>query len=115
MPKPSSGIPSREASRQRLRLRRFLLASTFSLLYLLVLAVFFTQDKLDRDTLAEACAIVAALILGLLGVFRFGLNLRFPDPSLTAFQLLAAVGTMLFVVYRAPDTRLVFAAFFSLP
>jgi diguanylate cyclase (GGDEF)-like protein len=31
---------------------------------------------------------------------------------LTAFQLLAAVFTMLFVVYRAPDTRLAFTAFF---
>jgi len=45
-------------------------------------------------------------------LFRSGLNLRFPDPSLTQLQFLAAVSTMLFVVYRAPDTRLVFAAFF---
>jgi hypothetical protein len=29
-----------------------------------------------------------------------------------AFQMLAAVLTMLFVVYRAPETRLVFATFF---
>jgi diguanylate cyclase len=104
--------PRRDEFNQRLRLRRFLLASTFSALYLLVLAIFYTQDKVDRETLFEACAIVAAIILGFFGVFRLGLNLRFPDPSLTAFQLLAAVFTMLFVLYRAPDTRLAFAGFF---
>ena len=34
------------------------------------------------------------------------------DPSLTAWQLLAAIFTMLYVLYRAPDTRIVFTAFF---
>ncbi len=104
--------PTRGELKQHLRLRRFLQASIFSVLYLLVLAIFYTQDKVDRETLFEACAIVATIILGLFFVFRLGLNLRFPDPSLTVFQLLAAVFTMLFVVYRAPDSRLAFTAFF---
>jgi diguanylate cyclase (GGDEF)-like protein len=98
--------------KQQLRLRRFLQASIFSALYLLVLTIFYTQDKVDRETLFAACAIVAAVIFGFLTVFRLGLNLRFSDPSLTIFQLLAAVFTMLFVIYRAPDTRLAFTAFF---
>src|SRR3984885_5547575 len=101
-----------DESKQRLRLRRFVQASIFSALYLLVLAIFYTQDKVDRETLFEACAIVATIIFGFFIVFRLGLNLRFPDPSLTVFQLLSAVFTMLFVVYRAPDTRLAFTAFF---
>jgi diguanylate cyclase (GGDEF)-like protein len=104
--------PTRGELQQHLRLRRFLQASIFSVLYLLVLAIFYTQDKVDRETLFEACAIVATMIFGLFFVFRLGLNLRFPDPSLTVFQLLAAVFTMLFVVYRAPDSRLAFTAFF---
>jgi diguanylate cyclase (GGDEF)-like protein len=103
---------TRDESKQRLRLRRFMQASIFSALYLLVLAIFYTQDKVDHDTLFEACAIVATVILGFFIVFRLGFNLWFPDPSLTVFQLLAAVFTMLFVVYRAPDTRLAFIAFF---
>jgi diguanylate cyclase (GGDEF)-like protein len=111
-PISDSPSPTRDAFKQRLRLRRFLLASAFSALYLLVLAIFYTQDKIDGETFFEACAIVAVLILGFFGAFRLGLNLRFRDPSLTAFQMLAAVLTMLFVVYRAPDTRLAFAAFF---
>jgi diguanylate cyclase (GGDEF)-like protein len=103
---------TRDGFKQHLRLRRFMLASIFSVLYLLVLAIFYTQDKVDRETLYEACAIVATVVCGFFVVFRLGLNLRFKDPSLTLFQLLAAVFTMLFVVYRAPDTRLAFTAFF---
>jgi diguanylate cyclase len=104
--------PTRDDLNQRLRLRRFMLASVFSVLYLFVLGIFYTQGKVDWETLLEACLIVAAVIGGLFVVFRLGLNLRFPDPSLTAFQLLAAVFTMLFGVYRAPDSRLAFTAFF---
>jgi diguanylate cyclase (GGDEF)-like protein len=104
--------PTREESKQRLRLRRFMQASIFSVLYLLVLIIFYTQGKVDRETLFEACAIVSTVIFGFFIAFRLGLNRRFPDPSLTVFQLLAAVFTMLFVVYRAPDTRLAFTAFF---
>ncbi len=104
--------PTRDEFKQRLRLRRFLLASTFSVLYLFVLAIFYTQDKIDAETLFEACMIVLAAILGFFIVFRLGFNLWFPDPSLTVLQVLAAVFTMLFVVYRAPDTRLAFAPFF---
>jgi uncharacterized membrane protein YwaF len=80
-------------SRQRLRLSRFMLASIFSVLYLVVLVIFYTQDKVDRETLFLSCAIVATLILGFFAVFRLGANLRFPDPSLTSLQLLAAVFT----------------------
>jgi len=56
--------PTRDEFKQHLRLRRFMLASIFSVLYLLVLAIFYTQDKVDSKTLFEACAIVAAVILG---------------------------------------------------
>jgi diguanylate cyclase (GGDEF)-like protein len=98
--------------KQHLRLRRFLFASVFSVLYLIVLGIFHTQGKIDRATLLQATAIVFALIVGFTVVFRSGLNLRFPDPSLTGGQLLTSAFTMLYVVYRAPDTRVVFAAFF---
>jgi diguanylate cyclase (GGDEF)-like protein len=104
--------PTRDEFKQGLRVRRFLFASAFSMVYLVVLAVFYMQDKVGRETLLEACAIVVALILVFFGLFRLGLNLRFPDPSLTGWQLLAAVFTMLYVVYRAPETRLAFTAFF---
>ena len=104
--------PIPDKLKQGLRLRRFLLASAFSVLYLAVLDVFYTLDKVDRDTLLEAHAIVVVFIVVFFGLFRLRLNLRFTDPSLTAWQLMAAVCTMLYVVYRAPDTRLAFTAFF---
>ena len=111
---PIGDLPSAppDEFNQRLRMRRFLLASLFSVLYLLVLAAFSTQEKVDRMTLIEACVIVAVLILAFSSAFRSGFNLRFSDPSLTGWQLLAAVYTMLFVLYRSPETRLAFTAFF---
>jgi diguanylate cyclase len=97
---------------QRLRMRRFLLASLFSVLYLFVLAVFSTQNMVDRPTLLAACGIVALLIAAFWYVFHTGLNLHFSDPGLTGWQLLAAVYTMLFVLYRSPESRIAFTAFF---
>jgi len=97
---------------QAIRIRGFVMASAFSALYLAVLAMFYSQDRMDRQTLLEAYAIVVALIVGFFCVFRFGLNRHFPEASLTTLQFLAAIFTMLYVVYRAPETRLVFTAFF---
>ncbi len=111
---PASQVPAatRDESHQRLRLRRFVLASTVSLLYLAALLVFHWQGKVDRDTLFSALALVTMFVAVFFLFFRFGWNLRFSDPSLTTYQVLAAVVTMLFVVYRAPGTRIVFAGFF---
>jgi diguanylate cyclase len=103
---------SRDDFKQGLRLRRFLFASAFSMVYLVVLAVFYMQDRIDRETLLQACAVIAALILAFFCLFQLGLNLRFPDPSLTVWQFVASVCTMLYVVYRAPETRIAFTAFF---
>ena len=97
--------------KQRLRLRRFFFASAFSVVYVAVLVLFHTQGKIDRATLLQAVAIIALLLLAFTAVFVSGINLRFADPSLTGAQLIASVVTMLYVVYRAPETRLVFAAF----
>jgi diguanylate cyclase len=102
---------SRRGSKQSLRLRRFLLASGLSLLYLVVLLVFHTLGRIDRAILLQACVIVPLLLLAFFILFRTGLNLRFPDPSLTAWQFLSSVFTMLYIAYRAPDTRLAFGAF----
>ena len=102
----------RDPSKQRLRLRRFLLASAFSVLYLVVLALFLTQGRIDAATFVQAAAIVVVLIVAFSALFVSDLNLRVADPSLTTWQFLAASFTMLFVVYRAPDTRMAFTAFF---
>jgi len=118
MATPSQTLPDvvmtreQELRKQRLRVRRFLLASAFSMLYIAVLFVFRMFAKIDDATLVKACAMVAAMILLFFGLFALRLNARFADPSLTAWQFLGAVATMLYVFYRAPDTRLAFSAFF---
>jgi diguanylate cyclase (GGDEF)-like protein len=109
---PGAAAAAAIEARQRLRLRRFAFASGFSALYLFVLAIFAALDRIDGQTLVEATAIVTVLILLFFTLFRSGVNLRCPDPSLTSWQLTAAIATMLYVVYHAPDTRLAFNAFF---
>jgi diguanylate cyclase (GGDEF)-like protein len=115
--KSSGGVPDATQAtpgeqRQRLRIRRFAFASVFSLLFVAVLAVFYTQDKVDRTTLIQASVLIFTFIVAFFFLFRTGLNLRFSDPSLTGWQFIAAVVTMLYVVYRAPETRLAFTEFF---
>ena len=77
--------PAGNRRKQTLRLRRFLFASAFSVLYLIVLAAFHTQDRIDSATLLVACIVVGTLIAAFSVVFVTGLNLRFSDPSLTAW------------------------------
>jgi signal transduction histidine kinase/CheY-like chemotaxis protein len=111
-PRPDVPVTAQDEIRQRLRLHRFLLASTFSMLYVLVLGIYYTQGQIDRETLLAAFAIVAVAIVAYYALFHYRLNLRFRDPSLTVPQVTTAVCTMLLVVYRAPETRAVFTAFF---
>ena len=111
-PARDARVRAGDGSKQRLRLRRYGFASAFSVLYLVVLGIFGTQGRIDSATLVDACVIVLVLIVVFAALFVSGVNLRFRDPSLTAWQFLAAVLTMLYVVYRAPDTRLAFTAFF---
>jgi diguanylate cyclase (GGDEF)-like protein len=97
--------------RQALRIRRYLLASGFSLSYLLVLGVYYSQGIVAKQTLIEACVLVTALVALFYAVLRSGLNLRMRDPSLTAPQMLSAVFTMLYVLYQASGTREMFGLF----
>ena len=69
---PIFAAPTLVDSKQRLRLRSFAEASIFSVVYLLLLAIFHAEGKVDRETLFEACAIVATLIFGLFLIFHLG-------------------------------------------
>jgi len=109
---PAASVLSRMHRRQRLRLRRFVFASVFSIMFVVVLTAFYALNKVDQATLVHASVLVFVFIVVFFLLFRTGLNLRFHDPSLTSWQFLVAVITMLYVVYRAPETRLAFTAFF---
>ena len=103
-------IPKADA-KQAIRIRRYLLASTFSLLYLCALGALHLAGRLDKRVLYEATLLVLALIMLFFLSFRSGLNLKSKDPSLTAWQMMSAIMTMLYVVYRAEASREIFASF----
>ena len=109
---PASPHTAHSGRRQRIRMRRFAFASVFSIVFVGVMSLFYAQGKVDGDTLAHAALFVLAFIVAFYFIFRTGINLKFSDPSLTGLQFLAAVVTMLYVVYHAPDTRLAFTPFF---
>jgi diguanylate cyclase (GGDEF)-like protein len=101
----------RDDAKQLFRMHRYLLASGFSLVYLFVLYVFHLQGTVKQQTLILASVLITSFIGVFYFAFRSGLNLRMPDPSLTAPMLLSAVFTMLYVVYHAPATREAFSSF----
>jgi hypothetical protein len=91
--------------KQRLRIRRFLLGSLFSVMYLLVVAVFSTLGKADLTTVIAGARSWRVLT---------GLHPRSAPDSISSSPTRASpggscwrwVGTMLFVLYRSPETRL---------
>lgn len=120
-PLPSPPVPeqtrlqrrngSTDESRQAIRLRRLLLICLFAELYLLVLAVFYSQDMVGGSTLFGIAVMVSALMLGLYGLFASGLNRRAREKNLTAPIALSALALMLWTVYAAPATRVMFGPF----
>jgi diguanylate cyclase len=97
--------------KQVIRISRVMLACGYSVLYLISLALFFWQDKVSGRILLHTFVAVIVLIAGFYGVFRFNLNKKFADQSLTSFQLLTSIVTMQYVIYFAPETRIVYVVF----
>ncbi|MBI1944001.1 MAG: EAL domain-containing protein [Betaproteobacteria bacterium] len=91
--------------RQAVRLRRFLLACAghAAALALLAVAWFIGQVPAWAALLIAAAALV--LNLALYAALRSGLNLRFKDPSLTQFQIGAAITLLMFTIYFVERDR----------
>jgi diguanylate cyclase (GGDEF)-like protein len=100
-----------DASRQAIRLRRLLLVCIFAELYLLVLTVFFSQDLVERHTLVGIAVVVSTAMLGLYAIFAGGLNQRATEKNLTASIAVSALVLMLWTVYAAPASRVIFTPF----
>jgi PAS domain-containing protein len=98
-------IPPSTGAKQALRLRRLGLAALSYALAAALAALACTFGELPlADTLTAVAAFVA-INLGLYLFIRTGLNLRFEDPSLTRFQMLAAITVLMWVVYHMDDGR----------
>jgi len=91
--------------RQRLRMRRFLIASGTSLLVCLVLFVCSYFGVLPLQAAVRGTVGIVALIVLFYVLFRFGLNLRFADPSLTAEQICVAIVFLAYFMYYTEPVR----------
>ena len=107
-------IPPSLDAKQALRLRRFGLAALSYALAAALVAVAWTFGELPASVVLEVAAAFLAFNLGLYLVIRSGFNLRFDDPSLTRFQILAAITVLMYIVYHMDDGRSValFGCFF---
>src|ERR1035437_6425072 len=98
-------IPPSLDAEQALRLRRFGVAALSYVLATALVAVAWTFGVLPASTVLEAAAAFLAINLGLYVLIRSGFNLRFDDPSLTRFQILAAITVLMYIVYHMADGR----------
>ena len=98
-------IPPSLDAKQALRLRRFGLAALNYAFATALVAFGWAFGVLPASTVLEAAAAYLAINLSLYVVIRSGLNLRFADPSLTRFQMLAAITVLMYVVYHMDDGR----------
>lgn len=120
---PNPGVPNirvlqtrdhsrvQENSRQKMRIRRFYLACLFSGLYLAAAGVFYSQDLVGRDTLGIAIGLAGIAMVVFHLIFSSGMNRKAAEKNLTAPIILCALSMMLWVVYAAPATRIIFTPF----
>jgi diguanylate cyclase len=101
--------------RQVHRMRRFLMAAATSCMVVLLLVLLAWQGFLARHVVVEMAAVVSCLVLVFYALFRSGLNLRFPDPSLTAPMIVAATMSLAYVIYYAGQARSVFLLIYLMP
>lgn len=85
--------------------------SLISLLYALSLYVFYQQHFISGSTFAGVAAAVLCSITLFYGMFRFGLNTGFSDPSLMLPQILTSLLIMLAVAYLERTTQIALVPF----
>ena len=98
-------IPPSLDPKQALRLRRFGLAAISYALATALVVFAWAFGVLPASAALVVAAAFVALNLGLYLVIRSGFNRRFGDPSLTRFQILAAISILMFIVYHMDDGR----------
>jgi diguanylate cyclase (GGDEF)-like protein len=87
--------------RQALRIRRFLMAAATSLLVCATLYGCALLGLLPLRAATEATVGIGALVVIFYLLFRSGLNLHFPDPSLTTEQIGISFLFLAYVMYHA--------------
>src|SRR5712691_7859790 len=92
--------PGRDQN-QSLRLRRWMMAAGASGMVLVLFFAAYLLNLLDRQAFVTAILLTLAFVVLFYAVFRSGLNLRFPDPSLTLPQIIAATLVILYALSQS--------------
>jgi diguanylate cyclase len=94
--------------KQAVRMRRFYMAASTSILVLFLIFVCSWLGFVEAQTLTVAGCLIGLITLVFYVLFRSKLNLKFRDPSMTAPQMLASSLTMVYVMHNAGPARGIF-------
>lgn len=111
-PQAASAAPLPDVARQTLRLKRYLMGASTSLLAAAALFISNWLGLLPLNVAVGGAALIGFFVVLFYGLFRSGLNLRFRDPSLTAEMIFAAVLTLAYLMYHAPSARAALTLFY---
>jgi len=100
-----------DKARQAIRLKRLLFVCISAELYLLLLAGLHSQGLIASPHLIAIASVVSLVMLGFYGVFASGLNQRAKEKNLTAPIAIFALIILLWTIYDAPQTQIVFVPF----
>lgn len=94
--------------RQRQRVHNFARICLLPAGYLCVLYAFYLCNLIDQRLIAKAIAVFAAGAAAIFGLFYSRVNLQADDKNLTAFMASSMILAMLWILYQAPVTRIIF-------
>lgn len=97
-----------DEAKQRLRIHRYYIAAGSSLLVISLMFACALQGFLSLSDFYQSAALVLFFCLLFFILFRFGLNQRFGDPSLTRLQMWSSTVVIVYTMYLADKGRAVF-------
>ena len=102
-------------SQHHMHLRRSLMASAYALVVAGVIGGYAWVGYVPVEVCVRAAGAIVILIGMFLGVFRFGINRRFRDRSLTMPQCMAAIVVLIYVNLHVVEARAAFSTLYLLP
>lgn len=100
--------PQGDERQQRIRMLRFLMASGSSVLVMALFGAGYIFEFVPLHALISGSTMMAGCVVAFYTLFRTGLNLKFPEPSLTLPQIMASVLTTSWMLYHAGDARTIY-------
>ena len=89
-------------------MRRHYMASATSVMVIGILFLCYIADTLTSTVFLRCSGLIVLAMSGFFLMFRFGINRRFRDPSLTLAHMLVATSVILYAMYEAKNSRNVF-------